>query len=62
MDVKKDSILITFYNSDLGKNFVVLESEDWKNMLLRAEAEIQKRKENWAADHTCACEDCPRSL
>lgn len=60
IDVNKDDILITFYNSDLGKNFTIVKSEDWKNMLLHAEDEIQKRKERWAKEKTDACcEDVP---
>ncbi len=28
-DVKKNDILITFYDRDLGADFVIVKSEDW---------------------------------
>lgn len=52
-DVNKDDILITFYNTDLGKDFTVVKSEDWKEMLDRAKAAEQARKEDWASDKCC---------
>lgn len=63
-DVKKDDILITFYNRDLGTDFVVIKSEDWLNALNNAKEADQKRKEEWAAKQkesahvNVACEDC----
>lgn len=48
-DVKKDDILITFYDRDLGTDFVVIKSEDWLKALDNAKAADQKRKEEWAA-------------
>lgn len=60
-EVNKDDILITFYNSDFGKNFTVVKSEDWKSMLDRADAAEQARKEKWAAEKCCQ-DECPRSL
>ena len=63
-DVKKDDILITFYDSDLGTDFVIIKSEDWLNAINNAEEAVQKRKEEWAAKQkenthvNVACEDC----
>lgn len=48
-DVKKDDILITFYDRDLGADFVIVKSEDWLKALNNAKATEQKRKEEWAA-------------
>ena len=48
-DVKKDDILITFYDRDLGTDFVVIKSEDWLKALNNAKEADQKRKEEWAA-------------
>lgn len=63
-DVKKDDILITFYDRDLGTDFVIIKSEDWLKALDNAKAADQKRKEEWAARQkessyvNAACEDC----
>ena len=48
-DVKKDDILITFYDRDLGADFVIVKSEDWLKALNNAKEADQKRKEEWAA-------------
>ncbi len=48
-DVKKDDILVTFYNNDLGTDFVIIKSTDWLNALNNAADVNQKRKEEWAA-------------
>ena len=48
-DVKKDDILITFYDKDLDTDFVIIKSEDWLKALDNAKAADQKRKEEWAA-------------
>ena len=48
-DVKKDDILITFYDRDLGADFVIVRSEDWLKALNNAKEADQKRKEEWAA-------------
>lgn len=48
-DVKKDDILITFYDSDLGTDFVIIKSEDWLKAINNAKEANQKRKEEWAA-------------
>lgn len=63
-DVKKDDILITFYDRDLGADFVIVKSEDWLEALNNAKEANQKRKEEWAAKQkesahvNVACEDC----
>ena len=63
-DVKKDDILITFYDRDLGADFVIVKSEDWLKALNNAKAADQKRKEEWAAKQKesgprdLACNDC----
>ena len=48
-DVKKDDILVTFYDRDLGTDFVIVKSEDWLKALNDAKEADQKRKEEWAA-------------
>lgn len=48
-DVKKDDILVTFYDKDLGTDFVIINSTDWLNALNNAADADQKRKEEWAA-------------
>ena len=63
-DVKKDDILITFYDRDRGADFVIVKSEDWLKALNNAKGAGQKRKEEWAAKQkesahvNVACEDC----
>ena len=48
-DVKKVDILVTFYDKDLGTDFVIIKSTDWLNALNNAADADQKRKEEWAA-------------
>ena len=48
-DVKKDDILVTFYDKDLGTDFVIIKSNDWLKALNTASEADQKRKEEWAA-------------
>lgn len=48
-DVKKDDILVTFYDKDLGTDFVIIKSTDWLNALNNAADADQKRKEEWAS-------------
>lgn len=68
-DVKKSDILVTFYDRDLGADFVIIKSEDWLKALNNAKDAEQKRKEEWAAkqkenkpiDPVCGdtcCEPC----
>lgn len=53
-DVKKDDILVTFYDKDLGTDFVIIKSTDWLNALNNAADADQKRKEEWAAKQKSA--------
>lgn len=48
-DVNKDDILVTFYDKDLGTDFVIIKSNDWLKALNTASEADQKRKEEWAA-------------
>ena len=48
-DVKKDDILVTFYDKDLGTDFVIIKSTYWLNALNNAADADQKRKEEWAS-------------
>ena len=48
-DVKKNDILVTFYDKDLGTDLVIIKSTDWLNALNNAADADQKRKEEWAA-------------
>lgn len=48
-DVNKDDILVTFYDKDLGTDFVIIKSNDWLKALNTAAEADQKRKEEWAA-------------
>lgn len=63
-DIKKDDILITFYDRDFGIDFVIIKSKDWLKALDNAKAADQKLKEEWAAKQkessyvNAACEDC----
>lgn len=63
-DVKKNDILVTFYDRDLGTDFIIIKSEDWLKALNNAKEADQKRKEEWAAKQkesahvNAACEDC----
>ena len=49
VDAKKNDILVTFYDKDLGTDFVIIKSEDWLKALNNAKEVDQKRKEEWAA-------------
>lgn len=49
VDAKKNDILVTFYDKDLGADFVIVKSEDWLKAIDNAKAADQKRKEEWAA-------------
>lgn len=48
-DVNKNDIFVTFYDRDLGADFVIIKSEDWLKALNNAKDAEQKRKEEWAA-------------
>lgn len=49
VDAKKNDILVTFYDRDLGADFVIVKSEDWLKAIDNAKSADQKRKEEWAA-------------
>ena len=49
VNAKKNDILVTFYDRDLGTDFVIIKSEDWLKCLNNANEADQKRKEEWAA-------------
>ena len=49
VDAKKNDILVTFYDRDLGADFVIVKSEDWLKAIDNAKTADQKRKEEWAA-------------
>lgn len=59
VDAKKNDILVTFYDRDLGADFVIVKSEDWLKAIDNAKAADQKRKEEWAAKQK---ENKPRDL
>ena len=73
VDAKKDDILVTFYDRDLGADFVIVKSEDWLKAIDNAKAADQKRKEEWAAkqkeskseslvcDNACCGDACCKS-
>lgn len=48
--VKKGDIIVTFYDADLGKDYTIVTSDDWKNMLDHADKLVQERKINWATE------------
>lgn len=61
VDAKKNDILVTFYDKDLGTDFVIIKSEDWLKCLNNAASIDQKRKEEWAAkqkENKSATLDC----
>ena len=64
VDAKKNDILVTFYDRDLGTDFLIVKSEDWLKAINNAKEADQKRKEEWAAKQkesahvNVACEDC----
>lgn len=49
VDAKKNEILVTFYDRDLGTDFLIVKSEDWLKAINNAKEADQKRKEEWAA-------------
>ena len=73
VDAKKNDILVTFYDRDLGTDFVIVKSEDWLKAIDNAKAADQKRKEEWAAKQkenksmaldcgdACCGDDCCKS-
>ena len=69
LDVKKDDIVIVFYNGAFDKQIVVVKSKDWARNLKIYNEEQQRIKEEWAlkkASECCCdgcnnCEDAPES-
>lgn len=63
VDVKKGDIMITFYDRDYKKDFVIVNGADeWKDAINNYNVAVQKRKEEWAAKHKSqdlCCGDCP---
>ena len=57
IDVKKDDILITFYERRLGKSFVVIRSNEWLEMLDNYNKRIQEEKERYAVKR-CKEDEC----
>lgn len=49
VDAKKNDILVTLYDRDLGTDFVIVKSNDWLKAINNAKEADQKRKEEWAA-------------
>lgn len=49
VDAKNNDILVTFYDRDLGTDFLIVKSEDWLKAINNAKEADQKRKEEWAA-------------
>ena len=67
IDVKKNDILITFYERRLEKSFVVIRSNEWLEMLNNYNKRIQEEKESYAAKRcesdgccgdACTCSKC----
>lgn len=67
IDVKKDDILVTFYERRLGKSFVVIRSNEWLGMLDNYNKRIQEEKEKYAlkcretdecCGDSCTCTKC----
>lgn len=67
--VNKGDIMITFYDSDYAKDFVIVKNADeWKEAIGNYNEVLQKRKEEWASkrklydDSDCeTCPNCERS-
>lgn len=57
-DVKKGDIIVTFYNTDLGTDHIVVKSNEWLNAINHYNEIQQKIKESWAKDR--CCDDCTK--
>lgn len=55
-DAKAGDLVITFYTDDFPNRLIVVNSDSWKENILAARAEEQRRKEEWAAAKKC--NDC----
>lgn len=50
VDVKKGDIMVTFYDKDYKKDFIIVNNADeWKDAINNYNTAAQKRKEEWAA-------------
>ena len=50
VDVKKGDIMITFYDTDYARDFVIVSNAtEWKEAINNYNEALQKRKEEWAA-------------
>lgn len=62
VDVKKGDIMITLYDRDYTKDFVIVnDADEWKDAINSYNAAVQKRKEEWAAkqkSQELCCGDC----
>jgi hypothetical protein len=60
LDVKKDDIVIVFYNGAFDKQIVVVKSKDWARNLKIYNEEQQRIKEEWALKKAseCGCDGC----
>lgn len=59
-EVHKGDIVITFYDSKYGKDFVVVHSDDWNALINNYKEKAQKEKEDWAARKCQDCGDCDK--
>ncbi len=55
LDVKKDDIVIVFYNGAFDKQIVVVKSKDWARNLKIYNEEQQRIKEEWALKKASEC-------
>lgn len=69
VEVKKGDIMVTFYDSDYAKDFVIVNNADeWKDAIAKYNEALQKRKEEWASKQKSSgdcsdggsCPDCER--
>lgn len=62
VDVKKGDIMITFYDNDYAKDFVIVSNpNEWNEAINNYNDAAQKAKEKWASEqkHDCPCSgDC----
>ena len=56
-DVKKDDLVIVFYDQDYEKQVIAIKSKDWIKNIKKYNELMQKRKEGWAKNNS-GCEDC----
>lgn len=54
-DVAEGDIMVTFYDSEFGTDFIIVKSAEWLTALKAASDAEQKRKEEWAAKRKSEC-------